>query len=186
MKHLLYALLAVLVTQASYGNPIGTPDQAYAYTTVGRNTAAVYWSSKGCDGLSQVITTPDSTTGNDLQCINPPNPDLYAPTVVLFSGKTGDIIKHIKFFDESCAYIPVSLTGDRSRVTLVVHVGSDFTFPNIGTGIGSDIISSMDNNYPDCPYTDGGSVTLTETRSVRSGKLIYNTPLQDIGTYDFN
>jgi len=186
MKQLLYVLLGVLVVQPSYGNPnsmgIPEPGQAYAYTAVGRNTAAVYWSSKGCNSGLFVLGT---ALGDDIQCMNPPNPDLYAPTVVIFNGKTGGIIKHIKFFGESCAYIPVSLTGDRGRITLVVHVVSnDLT---LSGGVGSDILSFMDNeNYPDCPYTNGDSVTLTETRSVRTGKLIYKAPLQDIGTYDFN
>ncbi|GEM_PF-3528701 len=193
MKQLLYVLLGVLVVQPSYGNPnsMGIPEsgQAYAYTAVGRNTAAVYWSSKGCiSGLSSLIATVDGSVANEVQCINQPNPDLYAPTVVIFNGKTGDIVKHIKFFDESCAYIPVSLTANRGRtVTMAVHVHMRNDLTLVGSGVGSDILSFMDNeNYPDCPYTNGESVTLTETRSVRTGKLIYKAPLQDIGTYDFN
>jgi len=169
MKHLLYVLLGLLSVQTSHGNPLGSPEQAYDFTAVGRNTAAVYWSSKDCMAITSV-------TGND--CLISPNPDLHTPTVVIFSGKTGDIIKHIKFFDESCAYTPVSLTGSRGRLTLVVHVG--------GAGLHSGIGSAVENNYPDCPYTEGDSYMLTETRNIRNGKLLRNTKLQDISTYDFD
>jgi len=169
MKHLLYVLLGVLAAQPSYGNPIDSPDQAYAYAAVGRNTAAVYWSSKNCMALGSGLAS---------DCLTTPNPDLYTPTVAIFNGKTGDIIKHIKFFDESCAYTPVSLTGDRGRaVTLIVHVGG---------GLLSGIGSTLENNYPDCPYSHTESIMLTETRSIRSGKLISNTKLQDITTYSFD
>lgn len=188
MKYTAYILLGLLCTQPSNADVVPpTPvlgvisalavNQSYDYVSVGRDLAGVFWSSKDCLRTA----TNDSSTGSgivDVSCFVTPNPDLFTPTVVIFNGKTGGIIKHIRFFDDTCPFTPVSLTGNRRIITLVARVERNFRLDVGGA-------SSVEDSYPDCVYSRSGTTVLSETRSTRSGKLINNTQLQDIDTYTF-
>jgi len=87
---------------------------------------------------------------------NTSNSRLFTPTVVLFNGMSGAIVKGIKFFDDTCPYIPISIIGYRSRITLIIQVAGTGS----GAGIGPDFIGAdIENNYPDCQHLSSDGVS---------------------------
>lgn len=170
MKKLIFTLsvISLSLSPLVYADP-QSPDESYDYINVGQNIAGVYWSSKYCTAVAQVI-------GEDSSCPVPPNPDLFVPTVVIFNGENGSIVKHIRFFDDTCPYVPVSLQGDKNHVTLIAAV------PPLMSGIGNQ----MGDSYPDCPHLSDKVKIVSETRKIRDGELERKVELQEINSYSFD
>lgn len=200
MKHRFYALALSLASSISAHADF--KPQPSDYISIGdinkdgvADIAAFIWEDKcllisksqgfGIIIVDVSIADSDLIPGSIFECasVDEQRHKFYSPTVLIYSGKTGDIINYIEFFDETCPYSPVSITAHKNTIALTVQVGSSIEFGD-----------SQDDPYPDCQYKSGNTSilaetrnlkTLTETRNLRTGKLIKQIPLQDFETFAF-
>lgn len=165
MKHrfciLALALICSITAHADYffkPQPSGHISIADVNRDGVTDIAAFIWEDK-----CSVIIVADS--GIECVSVDEQRHKFYSPTVLIYSGKTGDIINYIEFFDEICPYSPVSITTRKNIIILTVRAD------------GSNIVGDLrTDSYPDCQYNNA---ILTETRNLKTGKLIKQITLQD-------
>jgi hypothetical protein len=179
MNRLILALLFLIPLNAlsSPISPSGFPfsSELSNIIDIKGNVAGVAWDSKTISCMQGILV--DGVDIPNFPCTDPyPNDNkFYAPTVLIFSGATGKVIKKIEFFGTDCPYNPVSLTINEGKIFLTVQTIPALTPPPITPpGLTS-------NDYPTCAYSDR-VVTLREVRRLNTGALIKRITLEDYRT----